>query len=628
MSGLLGIGQSALMAAYAQLQTSGHNIANANTPGYTRQEAVLASAGGQYSGGGFMGLGVSQVTVQRRYDQFLAAELTASAAASAADSARAAELGRLDRLLADTDNGIGVAIDDLNAALADVVNRPFDASARQAVLARADTLAQRLQGTDRQLRQLADDADARIAQDTTTVSGLLERIARFNERIGQSPGGAAQAPNDLLDQRDAALLELNGYLKTTVWTQPDGSVSVFAAGGEALVVGNRAASLQAEADPADPAQQRVVMSMGATRLPLDANSLAGGSIAGRMRFRDDDLQAARGRLGQLAAGIAEGFNRQQALGVDASGAAGQAMFALGAPQTLAASTNGGTARLNAVVVDGTQLAASDYVIRHDGTQFLVTRLSDQLQRSFATLPASVDGLAIGISGGTPAAGDSFTLRSASSIASGFARTLSSGMRLATGFAMSAERAAGNGGDVSVGAFAVSAVGPDLTQAVTLSFTAAGSFDVSGTGTGNPVGVAYTPGVPISYNGWTLTLQGTPQPGDEIRIVPTVDPSSDNRNARAMIALSDQPMAGSARFNDAFAAMLADVGTRTQSAKAAESMSQRLLEDAQAAQAQYSAVDLDEEAARLMQFQQMYQAAAKVIQAAQSMFDTLLNATGR
>ncbi|MCL4185908.1 MAG: flagellar hook-associated protein FlgK, partial [Burkholderiaceae bacterium] len=477
MSALLSIGQSALLAAYAQLRTTGHNIANANTPGYTRQETVLASAGGQHTGAGFFGQGVDIVTVQRRYDGFLAAELSSSTALAAADSARAEQLGRLDNLLADTDNGIGVAIDELNAALADLVNRPGDASARQIVLARADALALRMRTVDAQLQQLGQDSSERIGYAATSASDLLGRIASLNGRIAAS-AGAGQQPNDLLDERDRLLLDLNGYLKATAYTQADGTVSVFAAGGEALVVGNRAATLRAEPDPLDASRQRVVIALGATELAVSADTLGGGSIAGLLRFRDQDLQSARARLGQLAGALAEAFNRQQSLGVDASGAAGQPMFALGEPRATAASTNAGSARLVASVVDGTQLAASDYEIRYDGAQYLITRSADGLQRSYATLPQTIDGLQIGLDSGsgTPAPGDRFQLRSATSIAAGFTRTLSSGAGLATGHAVSAAGAGSNTGDVAVAAFSVDAADPNLSQPVALTFTAGGPCD--------------------------------------------------------------------------------------------------------------------------------------------------------
>lgn len=542
MGGLLGVGQSALMAAYAQLQTTGHNIANANTAGYSRQEAVLATAPGQYSGGGFIGMGVDVVTVQRRYDRFLSAELASSMAAASADQARAAQLGRVDRLLADTENGIGVAIDELSSGLADVVNRPFDPSARQIVLQRADTLAYRMRETGAQLQRIGAEANEQVRQAAADASATLARFAALNERIAQATA-SGHAPNDLLDERDRLLVEINGQLRVTAHARDDGTVDLFGAGGEGLVVGSRAARLLTEPDPLDTSRQRVVMAFGGTRLPMDENSLGGGALAGLVRFRDVDLPAMRARIENLGTAIADAFNRQQALGVDADGNPGEPMFSV--------------------------------------------------------------------------AGGELT------------RTLSSGARLATAYAMTAQAPASNAGDVAVHGYAVlDASDANLRAPVTLTFNADGTFDAAGTGTAGASGVAWVAGEPIEFNGWSVTLRGTPRAGDRIEIVATADPARDNRNARAMIALSGAPLVDGATFNDAFAATLADVGERTRSAQVAESASNALLSNARSAQTQHSAVNLDEEAARLMQFQQMYQAAAKVIQAGQAMFDTLLAATGR
>ncbi|MFP5407224.1 MAG: FlgK family flagellar hook-associated protein, partial [Gammaproteobacteria bacterium] len=314
--------------------------------------------------------------------------------------------------------------------------------------------------------------------------------------------------------------------------------------------------LSTEAGSGDPSRQRLMLTLGATRLPMDANSLGGGSIAGVMRFRDEDLPAMRERARALALGVATAYNEQQKLGVDGSGNPGKPMFALSA---------------------------------------------------------------------SPAADCALSC------------VLPSGSALATGYAMSAELAASNKGDLSVASFAPDPEAPGSRQAVTLRFNAsANAFEVTDKVTGAPTGVAlsYTPGQPIRYDGHAITLQGTPGDGDRISVVPTADHAADNRNARAMLALADQKhvqvpgVAGGSSFGDAYAAMLADVGTRARSAQASESVSLRLLDDAKSAQAANSGVNLDEEAARLMQHQQMYQAAAKVIQAAQSMFDTLLQATSR
>ncbi|MGD9943756.1 MAG: flagellar hook-associated protein FlgK [Burkholderiaceae bacterium] len=626
---VLSVGQSALMAAYAQLQVTGHNIANANTVGYSRQEAVLSTAGGQFSGSGFLGMGVDVLTVRRNYDRYLTNDLMASTAQSNADRTRATLLSRLDDLLADTDNGIGVAIDNLNLALADVANNPGDASARQAVLSRAEGLAQRLRGLDQQLQQIGRETNERLLQSAGTVNGLLERIARLNDQISYN-SGAGQTPNDLLDQRDQLVLELNQHLKVSTFPQSDGSLTVITAGGEGLVVGGRASRLETQPDPLDSSKQQLVLVNGPTRLPMDAQSLGGGTLAGALQFRDGDLEAMRARLGQLSAGLAASFNEQQALGVDATGTAGAAMFRLGAVQVNASSKNLGSATLQATIVDGKQLDASDLRVSYDSGQYVVTRVSDGVSQTFASLPQTVGGVRLEFTGtGTMAPGDSFLVRSASSLSAGFTQALSSGSQLATGYAMTSQLGSSNAGSVAVSGFSVGSVDPNLTQPVTITFDGSGGFSVTGTGTGNPTGVPYSDGMTVSYNGWSITLRGAPQAGDTVQIVPTANPAQDNRNAKAMIGLADQPNVSGATFNQAFATMLSDVGMRTQSAQGSADVSDAMLSRATAAHSAQSGVNLDEEAARLMQFQQMYQAAAKVIQAAQDMFDTLLAAaTGR
>lgn len=533
MAGLLGIGQSGLMAAYAQLQTTGHNIANANTPGYSRQEAVFATAGGVHTGSGFLGMGVDLVTVQRRYDRFLVGELASSTAASAADTTRAAYLERLQRVLADTDNGIGAAIDDLNAALADVVNRASDPTARQVVVQRADTLAQRIRTADSQMSALGRDADEQIAQAAGRVNGLLAQFAGLNERIS-AVQASGHAPNDLLDERDRVLLQLNEYLKVTAHEQDDGTVNLFAAGGEALLVGTRAATLEVGADPSDPSKQRILLKNGTAALPMSAGSFGGGSIAGWMRFRDEDLGRTRTALADLAADIAATYNDRQGLGVDADGNAGADMFEYGGP------------------------------------------------------------------------------------GSGFRSVLDSGSKLAAAWPVTAQPGATNSGELKIASFDVA--GATSGAAVTITFHAGGTYTIEGLA-GGPLTGTYAAGSPIAHDGWSLTLRGAPADGDTVEIVPNASPGTDGRNARAMITNSEG-------LTDSFATILGDVGARTQSAQASRTSSAGLLSNAQAAQAGHSGVNLDEEAARLMQYQQMYQAAAKVIQAAQTMFDSLLAAVAR
>src|SRR5690606_35380706 len=186
--GVLEIGSSALRAAYAQLQTTGNNIANAATPGYSRQRVILAEATTTFSGGGFMGRGVDVVTVERQYNDFLAREVNLATSAQASDSARAGALGRLDRLFADSENGIGAAYNELTAAMADLANRPFDPAARSVLAQRATVLAQRIAATDSRFEQIANDVDRELSQQAIQLNQELAELAAINNRLGSLAG--------------------------------------------------------------------------------------------------------------------------------------------------------------------------------------------------------------------------------------------------------------------------------------------------------------------------------------------------------------------------------------------------------------------------------------------------------
>ena len=225
MAGLIQIGQSALAAAYTQLQTGGHNIANVHTPGYVRQEVQLATAGGQYHGHGYIGNGVEVQDVRRAYDRFMADEVTRSTSLAGNDAVRAQQLGQVDNLLADTETGIGVAMDEFRAALGDLVNQPADGSARAVIAARANTVANRFSETSQKLEAMVGEAGRRLEDSAEYVNARLEQVASLNRQITQSYANGHQ-PNDMLDQRDSLINELASKIQMTRDDQPDGSVNL------------------------------------------------------------------------------------------------------------------------------------------------------------------------------------------------------------------------------------------------------------------------------------------------------------------------------------------------------------------------------------------------------------------
>ena len=339
------------------------------------------------------------------------------------------------------------------------------------------------------------------------------------------------------------------------------------------------------------------------------------------------MVAAKSALGQLAAGIAAGFNSQQALGVDLNGQPGAAMFGNGQPVVIASSANTSNATVGVSVSDASALMPSDYSLMFNGSQYTLTRTGDGTSRTLAALPATVDGFSISLSG-TPAAGDVFTLKVASEMASDFKRTLVSPGGLAAAFGVTAQAGGSNAGDGRVQNFSVIASNANQNAPVSLTFTSPTTFSVTGTGTGNPTGVAFVPGQAISYNGWTLQLSGVPRTGDSFTVAPTTAVGSDNRNARALLEVGQSRLVNGQAVTDAYASLIADVGTRAQLAESSTAQSKRLLDNATSARVAESGVNLDEEAAHLLQYQQAYQASAKLMATAQTLFEALLAATAR
>jgi flagellar hook-associated protein 1 FlgK len=631
MGSILTIGSRALLAMQGSINTVSHNIANANTAGYSRQEVQLSTAGGQFTGAGFFGRGVDMTTVRRQYDQFLTAAVQSSTAVSAADAARASGLQALDSLFADSELGLGAALDSFFAAAGDLANRPADLSTRQAFLARARQFSDRVTSVGGQIQSLVQSADGKLGLDANQVNNRLTEIRQLNQQIA-NVGQAGQPPNDLLDQRDAALQALNGLMAVRTVQQDDGTLAVFTTSGAALLVGNQQARLDAVPDGNDPSLHALRLTIANTTQYLDAAALGGGSLQGTLRLRDEDLTAALNQVGRIAATVASAFNSQQALGIDANGAAGAALYSVPQPLSLARLGNASAAGVAATITNPSALQPSDYQVSWDGTNYAIQRLSDGVTTTTATLPATVDGLSL-TGTGAPAVGDSWRIRPLAGAATGMATRPLTAREVATAFASTIAPTATNTGSASAAGFTVVRASADNALPVTITFNnPPTTFNVTGLAGGNLANVAFTPGqrVPAAgdYNGWSVKLDGAPAAGDSFQVRPTTAPSSDNRNALALQQLAKQGLVGGSTLNEAYATLLGDVGNRVQSGQAAADVSGQLQAEAVSRQQNVSGVNLDEEAANLLRFQQAYQACAKIIQASQTLFDSLLSATGR
>lgn len=648
-SALMSLGMRAMSASYAALQATGHNIANANVEGYSRQSVEMSTANGTFSGSGFFGRGVDVKTVSRTHDAYLTREAASAKAMAAADDVRLKHLQDMERVFPTGESGVGYAASQFLNSMTDLAARPADMATRQVVLARAADVASRFKAAGDQLDTLQGSVTEELKTNVTHLNELARNVAELNQKIA-AVRGLDHPPNDLLDARDRAISEISQYVQVSTVGAEDGSVAVFFAGGQRLVLGGQAATLAVVPGVDDSSRSAVAMKEGSGLRSIDDASFGGGALAGLLRFQNDDLVHGRNQLGQLAAALAGRMNEQQSLGLDMRDppGSGAALFSIGPPQALPATTNAldasgrylGSVQL--ATVDATQLQASEYALENTGSAWQLTRLSDGLVRTVNNGDV-VDGFSLTFSNPAPAASDRFLLQPVSRAANRMARILDDPRGIAAALPVSATVSPANAGTATVASLQVvsGTIDPSLRAGITFTndsgaYTwelrnAANALVSSGSGT-------WAAGSAIALNGFELQLNGVPRNGDTLSVAKTEFPAYNNGNALAFLELRDSAwvgrslqangqLGGGDTLTDAYAAAMGGVGVRVQGARTTAEISGGLAAVAEQSRSSFAGVNLDEEAARLIQYQQAYQAAAKVLQTAQSLFQTLLDAAG-
>jgi flagellar hook-associated protein 1 FlgK len=625
---------------------------------------------GQYTGSGYIGKGVEVVTIKRELDAFLTTQSALAGATSAADAARAGKLQQLQEIFPGGANGLGAAVSDMLNAFSDVASAPTDLTARAVVLARVDETASRMRTTSLQLDDFQRGLTQELSQKIDRINDLATSIAKVNELIARAQGGG-QPPNDLLDRREQLVRDLNQYVQTTSITADDGTTGIFLAGSQALVLGNQASSVSLTADEFGVRDQKLTLTRNGQSTTLDENMLGGGDVSGLLRFQNNDLAEGRNLLGRFTLAVTTSMNEQHALGLDLDGKAGGNLFsAIDISTNVRANvSNSGANSFTLTVSDRTQLVASDYEVSFaTATSGTVTRRSDGVKTAFTYDPApalptapgtfsffnstsglndlpTLDGLSLNsLRGSNHISGNSFLASPFSTSAS----TIKSEFSAARGLAI-ASPVAGRMGSANTGSLQLSALTardniPALTNVpLTITFTNASTYtrsdDVVNTYayvSGTPIEANFPnnyPATPYTYSSldnWSLTLQGTPAIGDTftVQAQPAAYRNTNVGNASAMMDLRDIDMFDGAKLTDGYAALIAQVGIRTQSANYAAEVSGAIAANLETDRTGVAGVNLDEEAAKLLQYQQAYQASAKMIQIAQSIFDTLIQTLGR
>ena len=661
---LMNVGVSALNANQQALTTVGHNIANVNTPGYSRQTVYTKAIPGQTAScaSGFIGKGVQVATVMRNYSALLNRQSNAANAIHAADTSRLQGLMQMQDVFEGGDGSLGAAVTNMMNAFVDVQAAPSDATGRNVVLTRMSELAARFHAASNMLEEQDYSTAQQLRNNALLVNDKASQVARLNNEISRALATGHQ-PNDLLDARDQVIREINQYVQTTQVAADDGSISLFVGGSQALVLGINSGQLSVEETKEYPGSQRMALYFsqpGGQQLELTAAMVGGGEIAGLLKFRNEDLAEGRNLLGRLAMTIGHELNLQNQRGLTLNGQQGGALFSLPTTSTgygnITGYSNIGPGAATTQVMDASQLKPSEYRLIFEGSPVapVLTRMSDgKVFNATSTPPLNMGNLATGFDADglrfiVPAAtlaaavsGNSMLFKPFSTAASEIEALVHNPDELAAASALTANINKNNTGKLQLtqlGANDFTGI-PAAQDPVRLTFDGAGQvtyqiYDhLSSTWSAASAPMDYTPGQPITINGWSITLTGTPAAGDTVDVANALDFGEAFRlnagNAGAFLDLRDKKVFDEGTtLSDGFSAAMAVVGTRTQSVQLAEKLSSTVAKNLEMDRTAVSGVNLDEEAARLLQYQQAYQASSKVIQIAQSLFDSVLNAVAR
>jgi len=635
---ILNIGQSALAAAQLGLATTSNNIANASTPGYNREQIVQTEAGGQNTGNGFIGAGTNVQTVQRLYNTFLATQQNNSQSQYSSLNTNYTQISQINNMFANSTAGLSPSIQSFFNSVQTASSDPSASSSRETILTSAQALASQFQSTSSQLSQIGDGVNTQLSSTVQSINNYASQIASLNESIQNAEASnAGQQPNDLLDQRDQAVASLSQLTGVTVVDQGTNGYNISIGTGQPLVVGNQSYQLATMQSPTNVSQLEVgYVTPGGTNV-IPESSLSGGSLAGLLQFRSQTLIPAENALGQMAIGLADTVNSQQQLGQDLNGNPGVSMFTSGVPVTTPSTNNTGTMQVTTTIASSSAITASNYTLQFDGTNYNLTRQSDNTvvyQGTTFPPPTTVDGLTF-TSTGAPSTGDTFLIQPTVNGASGFgvAITNTSQIAMAAPIATAAPTTNTGTGVISPGVVnSPPPPDPNLTQPVTITFnTPPTSYNVTGTISGAPVttNIPYTAGSNITFNGWTVQITGNPAANDTFSVGPNTSGSGDSRNGVLIAGIETTKTLdnGTTSLQGAYSQLVSSIGNQTAELQATSTAANTQLTNATNAQQALSGVNLDEEASNLLQYQEAYQAAAKLMSTVSSLFSSLLTELG-
>ncbi|HZE42939.1 MAG TPA: flagellar hook-associated protein FlgK [Steroidobacteraceae bacterium] len=631
MSDVFGISVSALQAFQNAINVTSNNVANASTPGYDRETVNLTEAVPQSNGAATIGAGVVVSGINRAFSQAAANQLNTSQSSLGQLNALQNYSNQIDNLFGTTLGGLSTALQSFYSAFSDVANNPTSTASRQALIGQAQSVASSFQNASGELNSLNTDVNSRITADVTQINSIAKAISALNGQIvtGTAQDGG-QPPNELLDQRDQLVSNLSQLVGISTTTDPNGALNVFVGNGQPLVLQGQTTALTTVANQFNATQLEISNTASSAVI---SNNITSGDLGGLLAARAQVINPALNQLGQVATALSRTVNSQQAQGLDLSGNLGANIFAVTAPLATGSSrnTDAVTASVSVSPTGLGALTANDYVLSFVGGTPKLTNTSDGTSVTPAgagtvSSPYTAAGIAIVLSG-TPANGDQFLVQPTASAAAGLKVVLSNPSQIAAAGAIKTAAAGTNTGAAGISAGTVlDSTNSNLLTPVTITFAnPPSSFSVNG----GPA-VAFASGGNINVNGWQVQINGAPAAGDTFTVSGNAGGTGDNRNALA--AANQQNVGvlqnGTTSITGGISGLITGLGSQAQQINTAQTAQSAVNAQALSSVQSTSGVNLDEEAASLLQWQQAYQAAARALVIGNSLFTTLISAVNQ
>jgi flagellar hook-associated protein 1 FlgK len=685
---LLNIGMSGLSASQSSLMTTGNNIANVDTAGYSRQQTVQGTKASQQFGNVYIGTGTTLADVRRVYNSYLDAQLQTTTSLNSDSAAYLGQVTPLDKLLSDSGTGLNGALTKFFASVQNVNAKPGDDASRQLLLSDAQALSNRFNSVSSQLNAQNANINGNLTSMADQVNKLAATVAQLNQKISEisSSGGM---PNELLDARNETVRQLSTFTGAQI-VEREGNVDIYLGSGQPLVMGNTVNKLEVVPGKDDPNRLSLQLNRGSSTIDI-TSIMTGGEIGGLLRYRSTVLDPAMNELGRVALVVADQMNSIQAQGIDKNGDFGSNLFnsinsaAQMAQRSIASGNNSvGSGNFDVTIEDTGKLTINDYKVTFtSATDYTVQRLPDNTSvggsYSTTTTPAPViEGFSLKLAGGTAAAGDTFKITPTRNAAATIKTEMTDSKRLAIAAPLGAAIAASGSGN---GTLTIPASGqPTLTTQFDIYDAATktamqnglknstptkvvfGAVSADGTsqayqfldakggvissGTIKPgesntlnlsiplkdaTGAPIPPAPATQYTAaFSMSIAGSPSNGAGINVSLSQPGSLDNRNGTALAGLQTAQTVdtGSASkgisLNDAYGKLVEGVGSKAAQGKLDSAATEAILANAKGARDSLSGVDLDEETGNLVKYQQYYTASSQIIKAAQQIFSTLIN----